>query len=179
MDIDFHGSFNMAKAALPELKKTKGLVVAISATLYYKMIPFQMHASAAKAAIDVMTNSIGVEWAAEHGVRAVSIAPGPIEGTVGGPTGRVFGQKGKNTFGDVHRVVPVGRFGTVDDIAYAVLFVASEGGSFINATKIVVDGGYWHESAELFLSGKDAVRAKSDQERHAGRGKGSDRPSKL
>ena len=60
LDIDFHGSFNMAKAALPELKKTRGLIVAISATLYYKHSPFQMHASAAKAAIDVMTNAIGV-----------------------------------------------------------------------------------------------------------------------
>jgi peroxisomal 2,4-dienoyl-CoA reductase len=143
LDIDFHGSFNMAKAALPELKKTRGLVVAISATLYYKAQPFQMHAAAAKASIDVMTNSIGVEWAAEHGVRAVSVAPGPIEGTVGGPTGRVFGRQGKSAFGEdgLSHIVPVGRFGTVDDIGYTVLFLASQGGSFINATTIVVDGG--------------------------------------
>ena len=158
MDIDFHGSFNMAKAALPELKKTKGLIVSISATLYYKNSPFQMHASAAKAAIDVRTNSVGVEWGAEHGVRAVSIAPGPIDGTVGGPTGRVFGKNDGGGFGDIRYTVPVGRFGTVDDIAYTVLFVASQGGSFINATTIVVDGGQCVFLFTQFFQKKDLTQ---------------------
>jgi len=171
MDIDLHGSFNMAKASLEELKKTKGVVISISATLYYKVTPFQMHASAAKAAIDVMTNSIGVEWGAEHGIRSVSIAPGPIADTVGGPTGRVFGTGAKMP--DIRTIVPIGRFGTVDDIASCVLFVASPAGSFINATQIVVDGGHWHEASNGFLRGKDFVRMKSDAERKA-KGSGSD-----
>jgi peroxisomal 2,4-dienoyl-CoA reductase len=169
MDIDFHGSFNMAKAALGELAKTKGLIVNISATLYYKCSPFQMHASAAKAAIDVMSNNLGVEWGAEHGVRAVSVAPGPIEGTVGGPTGRVFGD-GKRSFNDVSRIVPAGRFGTVDDIAYTVLFLASSAGAFVNATTIVVDGGHWHEASDRFLGGRDVIRQKSLKERQEFKG---------
>lgn len=179
MDIDLHGSFNMAKASLEELKKTKGVVISISATLYYKVTPFQMHASAAKAAIDVMTNSIGVEWASDYGIRAISIAPGPIADTVGGPTGRVFG--GKNGLGDalnqVRNVVPIGRYGTVDDIASACLFVASPAGSFINATQIVVDGGHWHEASALYNRGRQAIKAKSDAEKKS-KGTGSDR-SKL
>ena len=44
---------------------------------------FQFHAAAAKAGIDVATNTLGVEWA-EHGIRVVGIAPGGIAGTVGG-----------------------------------------------------------------------------------------------
>ena len=44
-----------------------------------------------KAGIDVMTNTLGVEWA-EYGIRTVGLAPGGIAGTVGGPTGRVFGR---------------------------------------------------------------------------------------
>ena len=174
MDIDLHGSFNMAKAALEELKKTKGVVISITATLYYKVSPFQLHASAAKAAIDVMTNQLGVEWGAEHGIRAVSIAPGPIADTVGGPTGRVFGSGAKVP--DVRNIVPIGRFGTVDDIANTVLFVASPAGSFINATRIVVDGGHWHESSAMFLRGREMVKMKSDKERKA-KGSGSDRPA--
>ena len=175
MDIDLHGSFNMAKASLEELKKTQGIVISITATLHYKVTPFQLHASAAKAAIDVMTNSIGVEWAAEHGIRAVSIAPGPIADTVGGPTGRVFGGSMKTS--DVRHIVPVGRFGTVDDIANCVMFVASPAGSFINATHIVVDGGHWHEASGTFLRGREAVKQKSESERKV-KGTGSDR-SKL
>ncbi len=52
--------------------------------------PFQMHAASAKAGIDVMTNTMGVEWA-EYGIRTIGLAPGGIAGTVGGPGGRVFG----------------------------------------------------------------------------------------
>lgn len=163
MEIDFHGSYNMSQACLSELKKTQGLVVNISATLYYKVFPFQMHASAAKAAIDVMTNSMGVEWGAEHKIRAVSIAPGPIEGTVGGPTGRVFGGMG-DLPKDVSHMVPIGRFGTVDDIANCVLFLATPAGGFINATKIVVDGGHWHEASDLFLKGRQFIQQKSSSE---------------
>ena len=172
MDIDLHGSFNMAKAALEELKKTKGVVISISATLYYKTTAFQLHASAAKAAIDVMTNQLGIEWGAEYGIRAISIAPGPIADTVGGPTGRVFG--GAVDRHEIRNVVPIGRFGTVDDIANTVMFVASPAGSFINATKIVVDGGQWHDASASFLRGRRAVKEKSDAERKS-KGSGSDR----
>lgn len=168
MEIDLHGSFNMSKAALPLLSQSKGLIVSITATLYYKAAPFQFHASAAKAAIDVMTNSMGVEFAAEHGVRAVSVAPGPIADTVGGPTGRVFGQKGREL--SPRAAIPVGRFGTVQDIAYTCLFLASEAGSFINATKIVVDGGHWHEASGPFLAGRKAVREKSEKEKRETKG---------
>lgn len=93
-----------------------------------------MHASAAKAGIDVLSRVAGIEWA-EYGIRTVSIAPGPITGTVGGPEGRVFGgQIQANTKEQIMKFVPVGRFGTVDDIASMALFVASPAGSFINAT---------------------------------------------
>ena len=173
MEIDLHGSFNMAKAAMEELKKTKGIVISISATLYYKVFPFQLHASAAKAAIDVMMNSLGVEWGAAHGIRAVSIAPGPIENTVGGPSGRVFGKSGI-AVRSVSEVVPIGRFGTVEDIAHCCLFVASPAGSFINATKIVVDGGHWHEASSGFLKAREVVRANSERERKQ-KGAGSNR----
>lgn len=177
LDIDLQGSFNMSKAALEELKKTKGVVISISATLYYKTTPFQLHASAAKAAIDVMTNQLGVEWGAEYGIRAISIAPGPIADTVGGPTGRVFGTGGKVP--DVRTIVPIGRFGTVDDIANTVLFVSSPAGSFINATRIVVDGGHWHEASAGFLRGREFVKQKSAAEKKH-KGTGSDRAnSKL
>ena len=172
MEIDLFGSFNMAKAALPELKKTQGLIINITATLYYKANPFQFHASAAKAGIDVLTNSAGVEWGADYGVRAVSIVPGPIEKTVGGPDGRVFGRSKElpTERRDIAKMVPVGRFGTVDDIAYCALFVASDAGSWINATQVVVDGGHWHESSAKFLAGKKFIEKKSANERQEYKG---------
>jgi len=61
IDIDLQGSFNMSKACLPYLKQSgKGVIINITATLHYKSHPFQMHAAAAKAGIDVMTETLGV-----------------------------------------------------------------------------------------------------------------------
>ena len=82
----FHsGTFNVTKAVFPYLQKNGGgVILNTSATLQYKATPFQAHASAAKAGIDVLTQTLGVEWG-EQNIRVVSIAPGPIAGTVGGP----------------------------------------------------------------------------------------------
>lgn len=90
----------MSRAVLPHMKRTGptdgACIINITATLQDRATPFQLHAAAAKAGIDVATNTMGVEWA-EYGVRVVSIAPGGISGTVGGPDGRVFGKNENKT----------------------------------------------------------------------------------
>ena len=60
-------------------------------------------------------------------MRAVGIAPGAIAGTVGGPTGRVFGAMGYKA--EDH--VPVMRWGELGDVAYLALFLVSPAGSWI------------------------------------------------
>merc|ERR1719174_3471273 len=112
-----------------------------SATLYYTASPFQGHAAAAKAGIDSLTKTLAAEWS-DDGIRVVSIAPGPIADTEGGPTGRVFGSAGAGKR-NVRATVPLGRFGTTDDIANTAVFLASPGGNFITGTNIVVDGLQW------------------------------------
>ena len=94
LGIDLQGCFHMSKAVLPHMKvtgpKTGAVIINITANLQDYATPFQGHAAAAKAGIDVLTNTLGVEWA-EYGIRTLGIAPGGIAGTVGGPGGRVFG----------------------------------------------------------------------------------------
>jgi len=58
------------------------VVINISATLHYGATWFQAHASAAKAAIDSLTRSFGLEWG-EYNIRVVGVAPGPISETPG------------------------------------------------------------------------------------------------
>jgi peroxisomal 2,4-dienoyl-CoA reductase len=53
IEIDLLGTFNLTKAAVEHLKKSKGAIINVSATLHYTGTPFQQHAGAAKAAIDV------------------------------------------------------------------------------------------------------------------------------
>lgn len=174
LDIDTVGSFNMSKAALPALKANGGgVIIHTTATLHYKSMPFQMAASAAKAAIDTMTNNMAIEWG-EYNIRVVSIAPGPIENTVGGPTGRVFGEMMKKAPSaaskNLYMQVPIGRFGTVEDIANTALFVCSPSGSFINATSVVVDGGQWHQASGVYLMAKDHIAKASQRERGSHKG---------
>jgi NAD(P)-dependent dehydrogenase (short-subunit alcohol dehydrogenase family) len=82
IEIDLVGTFHFSKAAFVELKKTKGTIINISATLHYKTTPWQTHASAAKAGVDSITQSLAHEWG-EFGIRCNGIAPGPIADTEG------------------------------------------------------------------------------------------------
>eukprot|EP00301_Raphidiophrys_heterophryoidea_P009906 c14918_g1_i1.p1 GENE.c14918_g1_i1~~c14918_g1_i1.p1 ORF type:complete len:300 (+),score=85.88 c14918_g1_i1:56-955(+) len=163
--IDFQGCFNMCKAALEPLKKSSApIIINITATLQYKAQPFQLHAAGAKAAIDVLTRTLGVEWA-DYGIRCVGIAPGPIEGTEGGPSGRVFGMGFQLSPDNIKHIVPAGRFGSVDDIGMTAVFLCSPAAAYITAENIVVDGGQWHGASGMWQAGKRVVAAKSQKER--------------
>jgi len=80
--IDLQGTFNTVKATLAEMKRTHGVYTHISATLHYTAIPWQAAASAAKAGIDALSQSIAVEMG-PFGIRSNVIAPGMISGTEG------------------------------------------------------------------------------------------------
>ncbi len=156
--IDLQGTFNVSRACLPALKKSRcPLVINITATLQYKACPFQAHAASAKAGIDSLTQTLGVEWSADYGIRTVGIAPGPIAGTEGGPTGRVFGEFLKGQ--DVKDIVPLGRWGEVDDIGLTALYLATPAGSYVNATTVVVDGGQWHDASRAYRMAKPFLEA--------------------
>eukprot|EP01099_Mayorella_cantabrigiensis_P004370 TRINITY_DN3280_c0_g1_i1.p1 TRINITY_DN3280_c0_g1~~TRINITY_DN3280_c0_g1_i1.p1 ORF type:complete len:292 (-),score=85.11 TRINITY_DN3280_c0_g1_i1:46-897(-) len=140
IDIDLNGTFNMCKAAYPALKQSgDALILNISATLHYYAIKYQIHSSAAKAGVDVLTRNLAVEWADDH-IRVNGIAPGAIDGTEG--FSRLSPPDTKNQGpGKFH--IPLGRLGTKNDIAQAGLFFASPAASYITGTTLVVDGGAW------------------------------------
>jgi len=165
IDIDLNGSFQMCKAAFGALKESgDSLIINISATLHYKARPFQIHAASAKAGIDNLTRTLGIEWA-EHGIRSVGIAPGPVAGTEGGPTGRVFGNGQEWTDKKVRMLCPAGFFGEVDDIAMSAVFMASQAGRWITSETLVVDGGQWHDVGPMMYGMKKMIQAKSNKEK--------------
>ena len=82
VDIDLKGTFNVCRAAFDQLKKNRGQILNISATLHYLGTPMQLHVSAAKAGVDALTRNLAVEWG-RYGIRVNAIAPGPIEDTEG------------------------------------------------------------------------------------------------
>jgi 2,4-dienoyl-CoA reductase [(3E)-enoyl-CoA-producing], peroxisomal len=137
MDIDTKGTFNVCRAAFEELKRSKGQILNISATLHYLATPMQIHVSAAKAGVDAITRNLSVEWG-RHGIRVNGIAPGPIEDTEG--MKRLLPEALKDK---ITKKIPLGRFGRIRDIENAALFLTSDAASYINGVTLVVDGGQW------------------------------------
>ncbi|TFY76528.1 hypothetical protein EWM64_g7483 [Hericium alpestre] len=82
MEIDVLGCYNTIKATLPYVRASKGSYIQVSATLHYRGTAYQVHVSAAKAAIDAMNRVLALEEG-PHGVRANVLAPGPIASTEG------------------------------------------------------------------------------------------------
>ena len=137
VDIDLKGTFNVCRAAFDELKKNRGQILNISATLHYVGTPMQLHVSAAKAGVDALTKNLAVEWG-RYGIRVNAIAPGPIEDTEGMKRLVPEAVKQKLLHG-----IPIGRFGRISDIEKAAVFLCSDAATFINGAILVVDGGMW------------------------------------
>lgn len=137
VDIDLLGTFHVMKAAFPHLKKPGASVVNISAPQSEQPMMFQVHVCAAKAGVDMVTRVLAMEWG-PLGIRVNSISPGPIEGTEGmkrlSPT--------KESIEMVKESVPLGRYGTPEDIAQAAMFLSSPYASYISGVFLPVDGGW-------------------------------------
>lgn len=137
IDIDLKGTFNACKAVFPHLRDRGGSILNISATLQYGGTPLQIHASAAKAGIDALTRNLAVEWGGA-GIRVNAVAPGPIDNTPGMAKLAPGAARKK-----VEAKIPLARFGTIDEIANAVLFLVSPASTYTTGAILVVDGGQW------------------------------------
>jgi len=137
IDIDLGGTFNASRAAFELLRASgDGLVLNISATLHHHGTPLQIHASAAKAGVDAITKNLSVEWG-QFKIRACGIAPGPIGDTEGMRRLAPGDAAAKAKQG-----IPAGRFGTIDEIAAASVFLRSPAAAYITGHTLVVDGGH-------------------------------------
>jgi peroxisomal 2,4-dienoyl-CoA reductase len=136
IDIDTIGTFNVSKVVFDRsLKERGGVILNISATLHYGATPLQIHASAAKAAVDSITRSMALEWGS-LGIRVVGIAPGPIDDTEGMARLLPPGMRTK-----LEQSIALKRFGRIEEIAHLSVFLCSDAASLITGTTVVADGG--------------------------------------
>ena len=112
-----------------------GVIVNISSTMGSKAAPNASLYTGSKHAVEGMTKSAALE-AAAYGVRVNAVAPGPVE------TGMLnrFAGTAERKAGMLSNL-PLKRAGTPEEIAQAIVFVASEKASFITGQIIGVDGG--------------------------------------
>lgn len=96
-------------------------------------IPFMIHSSAARAALENLAGGLAIEWS-RYGIRAVCVACGAIDTEGLRSYGEAWVEEARTT-------VPLGRLGTPEEVASTIAFLASPGGRYITGTTIVVDGG--------------------------------------
>lgn len=135
VDIDLCGTFNTCRAAFAHLAKQGGSIVNITATQADVPTPLQVHAGAAKAGIAKLTRDLALEWG-RQGIRVNAVAPGPVEGTEG--MSRLAPDDAEAA---LKKRVPLGRYGTIDEIASAVLYLVSPAGAYVTGSTLLIDGG--------------------------------------
>ena len=138
MDINAKGVFLGMKHAIPALKRAGGgaIVNISSISGFTGQQGVHMAYNASKGAVRIMTKTVAVQHAADN-IRANSVHPGfmPAMRTSVGSANPEWRAK-------VLRAVPMKREGRVEEVAHAVLFLASDEASYITGTELVVDGGF-------------------------------------
>ena len=138
MDINAKGVFLGMKHALPALQRAGGgaIVNISSISGFAGQHNVHMAYNASKGAVRIMTKTAAVQWA-EHNIRVNSVHPGFMP-----PMRTSVGSANPEWRAKVLRAVPMKREGRVEEVAHAVLFLASDEASYITGTELVVDGGF-------------------------------------
>jgi len=140
MAVNVKGVFFCTKHAVPFMMKDGGSIVNLSSI--YGLIGSQdappYHAS--KGAVRLMTKTDALLYA-KYKIRVNSVHPGfiwtPMVENYLKSTGNV--QAGKKALDDLH---PIGHVGEADDVAYGILYLASDESKFVTGSELVIDGGY-------------------------------------
>jgi peroxisomal 2,4-dienoyl-CoA reductase len=109
-------------------------------TLHYRGWPKMAHATAAKAGVDALTKTLAKEWAAAN-ITVNAIAPGPLP--TAGAT-KAFATGGEDSVPidqKLRRYIPMGRWGTPEDVGSMAVYLASPAAAWITGAIFVVDGG--------------------------------------
>jgi len=138
MDINAKGVFLGTKSAIPELRWAGGgSIINISSQLGLVGVDNSSpQYQASKGAVRLLTKSTAIQYAGE-GIRANSVHPGPIV-TPMTEAGRADPERNELTLSRI----PLGRHGEPGDVAYGVLFLASDESSFMTGSELVIDGGW-------------------------------------
>jgi NAD(P)-dependent dehydrogenase (short-subunit alcohol dehydrogenase family) len=137
IDTDLTGTFFMTQQMGRHLVKTgrPGSIISIASTHGLVALQGRSIYGIAKAGVMQMTRMLAIEWA-EHGIRVNAIAPGRVD------TPSRAASLAEPGFEQAALArIPLKRFGTVDDVAGAVSYLASPQASYITGQTLVLDGG--------------------------------------
>ncbi|MBI1811680.1 MAG: 3-oxoacyl-[acyl-carrier-protein] reductase [Nitrospirae bacterium] len=136
ININLKSVFLCSKEAVKVMAKQRyGRIINISSVVAFMGNPGQANYSASKAGIVGLTKTTAKEYAS-RGITANAVAPGFI-------TTAMTEALPENVKEDMKRAIPLGRFGATDDVANAVVFLASPEAGYITGQVIHVNGGMY------------------------------------
>jgi NAD(P)-dependent dehydrogenase (short-subunit alcohol dehydrogenase family) len=135
LNTNVHHNFRLCHAFRNALAETKGSLVLIGSIAGHSPGYNLFAYGASKAAVAHMTRSLADEYV-KQGIRVNCISPGFVRSYTSGP---IFEQEA--ALGAIVSSIPLRRAGEPDDIAGAVIFLASAAGSYVVGQTIIVDGG--------------------------------------
>ena len=140
--VNLDGVFLGVRHGIRAMRRTGrgGSIVNVSSILGLVGLPLSGAYSASKGGVRLLTKTAALEMAAaKTGIRVNSVHPGFIrtplvESRLAGPKGEVMTKR-------IQRTQPTGEMGAPDDVAEAILYLASDASKFVTGSELVVDGG--------------------------------------
>ena len=134
MDVNAKGTFLGTKSVIPEMRKAGGgsiINISSGAGITGSTRNTAYHAS--KGAVRIFTKSAAIQYAGEN-IRVNSVHPGPVDTDMLASSMSVEDARRPED-------VPLGRAGRPEEIAYGVLYLASDESSFVTGSEVIIDGG--------------------------------------
>ncbi len=140
-DVNFFGVVNVSRAVLPGMmERRSGSIVNIASIKGFSHVSGKPGYASSKAGLIQLTARMAEEFA-PYGIRVNAVAPGFTETEMTSETLRREEILGKTTLRDQVARIPIGRMARPEEIAEAVLFLASDRASYITGQCLAVDGG--------------------------------------
>jgi 3-oxoacyl-[acyl-carrier protein] reductase len=134
LDVNLSGVFRCARAvARPMMARKKGAIVNVASVAGVHASVGQANYAASKGGVIALTRTLAAELA-PRGIRVNAVVPGLL-------TTGMAARLDKREAARKREAIPLQRFGDAEEVARAVLFLASEGASYVIGQALVVDGG--------------------------------------
>jgi NAD(P)-dependent dehydrogenase (short-subunit alcohol dehydrogenase family) len=136
LDVNLSGPFHCVQACAPlMLRGGGGSIVNIASISGLRASTLRVAYGTSKAALIHLTRQLAAELGT-RGIRVNAVAPGPVD------TAMAKAVHSPEIRAGYHDAIPLGRYGSEDEIAAAVWFLCSDAASYVNGQTLAVDGGF-------------------------------------
>ena len=147
IDVNLKSFFLMARHCLPQMmEQRKGVIINTASVQGLQSASMVSAYAASKGGIISLTRQLALDYA-KYGIRVLTVNPGGIQTPLVDEVIEAFGHEREQFFKDYAKLHPIGRYGQPEDIANAMLFLASDKASFMTGENVCVDGGLMAKGA--------------------------------